>query len=64
MLRILLVWLIKALALLPVAYVMPSIRIDSLCTALVSAVVLGLVNRVIRPIRIPVTVPASIRSSG
>lgn len=64
MLRILLVWLINALALLTVAYVMPSIQIDSFGTALVAAVVLGLVNAVIRPILILLTLPATLLSLG
>jgi putative membrane protein len=64
MLRILLVWLINALALLTVAYVMPSIHLDSVGTALVAAVVLGLVNAVIRPILILLTLPATLLSLG
>jgi putative membrane protein len=64
MLRILLVWLINALALLTVAYVMPSIHLDSVGTALVAAVVLGLVNAVIRPILILLTLPATLVSLG
>ncbi|MGA7985542.1 MAG: phage holin family protein [Burkholderiales bacterium] len=64
MLRILLVWLINALALLAVAYVMPSIQVDSFGTALVAAVVLGLVNAVIRPILILLTLPATIVTLG
>jgi len=64
MLRILVVWLINALALLSVAYVMPSIHVDSFGTALVAAVVLGLVNAVIRPVLILLTLPATILSLG
>ena len=64
MLRILLVWLINALALLTVAYLMPSIQVDTFGTALVAAVVLGLVNAVIRPILILLTLPATILSLG
>lgn len=64
MLRILLVWLINALALLTVAYLMPSIHLDSIGTALVAAVVLGLVNAVIRPILILLTLPATLLSLG
>jgi len=64
MLRILLVWLINALALLTVAYVMPSIHLDSVGTALVAAVVLGLVNAVIRPLLILLTLPATLLSLG
>ena len=48
MLRLLLVWLINAVALLAVAYLMPSISISSFGAALVAALVLGLVNAVIR----------------
>ena len=64
MLRILVVWLINALALLTVAYVMPSIHVDSFGTALVAAVVLGLVNAAIRPVLILLTLPATILSLG
>jgi len=64
MLRILLVWLINALALLTVAYVMPSIHLDSVGTALVAAVVLGLVNAVIRPLLILLTLPATLLTLG
>ena len=64
MLRILLVWLINALALLTVAYVIPSIHLDSVGTALVAAVVLGLVNAVIRPLLILLTLPATLLSLG
>jgi putative membrane protein len=64
MLRILLVWLISAVALLAVAYLMPSIRVDSFTTALIAAVVLGLVNAVFRPILILLTLPATIITLG
>ena len=64
MLRILLVWLINAVALLAVTGVMPSIQVDSFGTALVAAVVLGLVNVAIRPVLILLTLPATILSLG
>ena len=64
MLKLLLVWLINALALLTVAYVMPGIAVSSFWTAMVAAVVLGLVNAVIRPILILLTLPATILTLG
>jgi len=64
MLRILVDWLISAVALLAVAYVMPSIHVDSFTTALIAAVVLGLVNAIIRPILILLTLPATILTLG
>jgi putative membrane protein len=64
MLKLLLVWLINALALLTVAYVMPGIAVSSFWTAMLAAVVLGLVNAVIRPILILLTLPATILTLG
>lgn len=64
MLRLLIVWLINALALLTVAYMMPSIHVESFVTALVAAVVLGLVNAVIRPVLILLTLPATLLTLG
>jgi len=63
-LRLLVVWLINAIALLAVAYVMPSIHVESFAAALVAAVVLGLVNAVIRPILILLTLPATLLTLG
>jgi len=64
MIRILIVWLINAVALLTVAYVMPSIQVESFGAALIAAVVLGLVNAVIRPILILLTLPATLLTLG
>ena len=62
--RLLLVWLINTVSLLGVAYLMPSIVVDSFVTALIAALVLGLVNAIIRPILILLTLPATILTLG
>lgn len=62
--RILIVWLVNALALIAVAYLMPSISVSSFWTALVAALVLGLINAVIRPVLVLVTLPASVLTLG
>lgn len=64
MLRLLAVWLVNALALIAVAYLMPGISVSSFVTALVAALVLGLVNAVIRPFLILLTLPATIVTLG
>jgi putative membrane protein len=64
MLRLLVVWLINALALLAVAYVLPGIVVADFTTALVAALVLGLVNTLIRPVLILLTLPATILTLG
>ncbi len=53
--RLLLVWLINALALLALPYLMSSITVDSFATALIAALILGLVNTFIRPVLILLT---------
>src|SRR3954469_23436811 len=64
MARLLLVWLINSVALIAVAYLMPSITISSFGAALIAAAVLALVNAVIRPILILLTLPATILTLG
>jgi putative membrane protein len=62
--RLLLVWLINAAALMAVAYLLPGISVSTFITALVAALVLGLVNAVIRPILIFLTLPATLLTLG
>ena len=62
--RLLLTWLINALALLALKYIMPSITVDSFVTALIVAVVLGLINTLIRPIFVILTLPVTILTLG
>ena len=62
--RLLLVWIINALSLLALPYLFDSIRVDSFYTAMIVAVVLGLVNAIIRPLVILLTLPATILTLG
>src|SRR3954464_9674177 len=64
MARLLLVWLVNTVSLLAVAYLMPTITVSSFGTALIAALLLGLVNAVIRPILILLTLPATILTLG
>lgn len=61
---LLLVWLINALALLALPYVVPSVQVDSFATALVAALVLGFVNSLIRPLLVLLTLPVTIVTLG
>ncbi|HQR12613.1 MAG TPA: phage holin family protein [Casimicrobiaceae bacterium] len=63
--RLLLTWLINAVALLALTHVMSSITVDSFFpTALIVAVVLGFVNTLIRPLFIILTLPVTILTLG
>jgi len=61
---LLIVWLINALALLAVSYLIPSVQVAGFGAALVAALVLGLVNAVIRPLLILLTLPVTILTLG
>jgi len=61
---IILRWVINALALLIVANIVPGFHISGLYAALIAALVLGLVNAVIRPILLILTLPINILTLG
>ncbi|MFM2424067.1 MAG: hypothetical protein RLZZ70_456 [Candidatus Parcubacteria bacterium] len=56
--------LVVALALLVAAEIIPGIVIDSLVTALISALVLGVLNSTVRPVFILLTLPLTILTLG
>ena len=62
--QLLLRWLISALALLALPYVMSGIEVKSFYIALIVAVVLGLINAVVRPILILLTLPVTVLTLG
>jgi putative membrane protein len=62
--RLLLVWLINAAALLALPYLMSSITVDSIPAALIAALILGLINTFIRPLLILLTLPATLLTLG
>ena len=62
--KLLLIWICNALALLAVAYLLPGIHVDGLASALIAAVVLGLINTLIRPLLIALTLPITLVTLG
>ena len=61
---LLLVWLINAVALFALPYVFPWVTVDTFWTALVAALVLGLINALIRPLLLLLTLPVTIVTLG
>ena len=57
-------WLLNALALIAVAYLYPGVQVESFFAALVAALVLGLVNAIIRPLVIILTLPINLLTLG
>ena len=57
-------WLINALTVLLVAYVVPGIHVENFYTALIVALVLGILNAIVRPILIILTLPITLVTLG
>lgn len=61
---LLLRWLIYSVAILITAYLLPGVQIDTFTTALVAALVLGILNAVLRPFLLLLTLPINILTLG
>ena len=64
MMRLLLVWIINAAALFVLPYVFPWVKVDSFTAALIAALVLGLINTLIRPVLVILTLPVTLLTLG
>ncbi|MEP7209149.1 MAG: phage holin family protein [Casimicrobiaceae bacterium] len=62
--RLLLVWLINAVALFALPYLLPSIQVAGFGAALIAALVLGLINTLIRPVLVLLTLPVTVLTLG
>lgn len=61
---LILVWILNAVALLAVAYLLPGIAVASFGSALIAALVLGLVNMLVKPVLVLLTLPITIVTLG
>lgn len=57
-------WIINAVALLAITQVLPGFVVENFYYALVAALVLGLINAVIRPVLLILTLPINIITLG
>ena len=57
-------WIVNAAALLLVAYLYPGVNVESFFAAAIAALVLGLVNAVVRPILVILTFPVTLLTLG
>lgn len=62
--QLLLIWVLNALALLAVANFVPGIHLDSFADAMIAAFFLGLVNTLIRPLLLLLTLPVTLLTLG
>ena len=57
-------WLLLAAALLLVAYLYPGVSVTSFGAAMIAALVLGLLNTVVRPLLVLLTLPVTVLTLG
>ncbi len=62
--RLLLLWILNAVALLAVTWLMPSIRVEGFGAALIAALGLGLINTLVRPVLALLTLPLTVLTLG
>ena len=62
--RLLGVWLINAAALVALPWLLPGIRVEGFGTAMLAALVLGLINAILRPLLVLLTLPVTLLSLG
>ncbi|RSZ37541.1 MULTISPECIES: phage holin family protein [Variovorax] len=62
--RIIIKWLLSAVALLAVAYLYSGVQVNSFGSALIAAAVIGLLNMVVRPVLVVLTLPVTIVTLG
>ncbi len=61
---LLLKWALCAAALIAVAYLYPGVHVDGFVAALIAALVLGIVNTLVRPVLVILTLPVTILTLG
>ena len=64
MLKLLLKWLLSAAALLGVAYLYGGVSVASFGTAMIAALIIGLLNMLVRPILVVLTIPITLLTLG
>jgi len=57
-------WILNALAIFGASYLLPGVHVDGFVTALILSLVLGLINAVLKPLLIILTLPITILTLG
>lgn len=64
MLSLVLAWIINALSLIALAWILPAVHVQSFGSAMAAALVLSVVNLLIRPVLIVLTLPVNLLTLG
>ncbi|PIR76378.1 MAG: hypothetical protein COU32_02455 [Candidatus Magasanikbacteria bacterium CG10_big_fil_rev_8_21_14_0_10_42_10] len=62
--KLLIRWLLNALTLIAIAFYLPGVAVSGFYAALITALILGLVNAIIRPVLFVLTLPINLLTLG
>jgi putative membrane protein len=62
--RLLVIWILNAVALLAIAHIVPGIEVAGVSSALISVLILAFINTLIRPLIIVLTLPVTVLTLG
>jgi len=62
--KILISWIVSALVIFCVAYILPGVHVANFTSALVVALVLGIINAFVKPVLVILTLPITILTLG
>ena len=64
MVSVLINWIVSAMVIFSVAYILPGVKVSDFTSALVVALVLGIINALLKPILLILTLPINILIFG
>jgi putative membrane protein len=64
MISILINWVLSALVILAAAYLLPGVHVASFTAALITSLVLGIINAIIKPVLLILTLPINLLTLG
>lgn len=62
--QILINWIISAMIVFAVSYIVPGVKVDTFTSALVVALVLGIINAFLKPVLLILTLPINVLTLG
>jgi len=62
--KLLIRWLISAAAIFAVPYIVPGVTVANIYTAIIAAAIIGLINVLIRPVLLLLTLPITVLTLG
>lgn len=62
--QLLINWIVSAMVIFSIAYILPGVHVENFTTALVAALILGIINVFLKPVLLILTLPITIITLG